>query len=57
MMTFEEKIKDDFKRKIWAALEDVAREFPDIDERLHQEAMEEGIEHFMIHFYEDNKED
>lgn len=50
-MTFEESIKEQFKSKVWNALEDIAIDYPDISEELHKEAMENAIEWFMVHFY------
>lgn len=51
MKTFEESIKEQFKSKVYNALEDVAMDYPDISDDLHKEAMEEAIEWFMTHFY------
>lgn len=48
---YEEYLKEQFRHKVWNALEDVATEFPEIDDELHRKNMEEAIEWFMIHFY------
>lgn len=50
-MTFEESIKEQFKSKVYEALEDVAMDYPDISDELHKEAMTQAVEWFIIHFY------
>lgn len=52
--TFEQYVKDEFKTKVWNALEDVAFEFPEINDKLHKECMEQAIEYFMKKFYNED---
>jgi len=56
MSNYKEYLKDQFKTKVWNALEDVATEFCEVDDKTHKECMEEAIEYFMIHFYNENEE-
>ncbi len=51
MTDYEKYLKEQFRSKVWSALEDVAIEFPEIDDEIHRKNMEEAIEWFMIHFY------
>jgi hypothetical protein len=53
--SYKEYLQNEFKSKVWDALEDVAFEFCDISTELNKECMEQAIEWFMIHFY--NNED
>lgn len=48
---YEEYLKEQFRSKVWNALEDVATEFPEIQDDLHKKNMREAVEYFMTHFY------
>ena len=50
--SFEEFVKDEIKTKVYHALEEIAYEYADLSEELHQEAMEQAVEWFILKFYE-----
>lgn len=48
---YEEWIKNQFKSKVYEALSDIAFDYSDIPDELHEEAMKEAVEWFMTKFY------
>lgn len=47
----ENRINEEFKSKVWNALEKVAMEYPELNDEIHEQAMDQAIEYFMVHFY------
>ena len=53
MNTYEEFLANELRSKVYNALAEIASEYPDVDEQTFMYAMDEAIEWFQVHFYND----
>lgn len=53
--SYDQFLENEFRARIWKALEEVAFDYPDVDDERHKEYMTKGIKHFMTQFYKEEE--